>query len=119
MNVYRHIILISLCFLLIACQRKFDRNDWLQGGDCDYYPYRKAILKDITTNHKLKGLSYKQLVDLLGNDNKSMRDTNTREICYPVYIHYDMIDPDHSIDLIFKLNKDSIVTDFKIDEWEK
>ncbi len=119
MRFYFQILVVIFCFALIACNRKFDRNDWLQGGEGYYYPYRRAMLKDLTTNYKLKGLTYKQLVGLLGNDDKSMRDTNTNEICYPVYIHWDMIDPDHSINLTFKLNNDSIVTDFKIEEWEK
>jgi hypothetical protein len=35
-------------------------------GDLGIYPNRDAMLKDLTTHHKLKGLSYKQLVETIG-----------------------------------------------------
>ena len=83
------------------------------------YPYRRAMLKDLMTNYKLKGLSYKELVDLIGEPQKNLIG-DSDEIYYPVFEDYGSdIDPVHTIDLAIKLNKDSVVTDFRVDEWKK
>ena len=85
------------------------------------YPYRKSMLKDLTTNHQLKGLTYKQLIDLIGEPQKNLVGKSD-EIYYPITTEYGhpTLSPDSvgSITLAFKLNKDSIVTDFRIDKWK-
>ena len=85
------------------------------------YPYRKSMLKDLTTNHQLKGLTYKQLIDLIGEPQKNLVGKSD-EIYYPITTEYGHAnispDPVASITLAFKL-KDSIVTDFRIDKWKR
>lgn len=109
-----------LLFLLTSCNSdiKFEKEKWLEFGDIEY-PYRKSMLHDLTTNYKLKGLSYKQLIDLIGVQKKNLiGDSN--EIYYEILTEYGWnIDPVHGITLAFKLDKDSIVTDYRIDEWKK
>jgi hypothetical protein len=120
MIAYRNIILILLCIFLLGCNNnaKFDKIKWLQCDDIEYTP-RGSMLKDLTTNYKLKGLSYKQLVNLLGSEAKNYKGEDSSEISYPVLVEYGTIDPIHNITLVIKLSKDSIVTDFHVDEWKR
>jgi hypothetical protein len=106
-----------LSLLTIACnQTKFDKSKWIAKDDIEY-PYRKAMLRDLITNYKFKGLSYKQLIELLGEPGNIVGDSNA--IYYPISEEYDVIDPVHTIDLEIIFNKDSVVSDYKIYEWKK
>jgi hypothetical protein len=108
---------IFILLLLIACnQTKFEKSKWLYEEDMEY-PYRKSMVKDLTTNYQLKGLSYKQLIALLGEPGNITGDSN--EIYYPIIEEYDVIDPIHSIDLAIRFNNDSIISNWKINEWKK
>jgi len=115
------IFAISTFFILTSCNSdiKFDKTKWLQVDDLGQYPYRQAMLNDLTSNHKLKGLSYKQLTDLIGEQQKNLIGDSS-EIYYSILTDYGSdIDPVHTIALAFKLDKDSTVTEYRIDEWEK
>lgn len=95
---------------------KFDRNKWNDKNDWDY-PYRDAMADDLMKHHKLKGLSFKQLKDLLGAPENF---TDADSIYYQLIMDYGWdIDPVHTKYLVFKLNKDSVVTGFRINEWER
>ena len=93
---------------------KFDKNKWAFRDDMEY-PYRNNMLNDLTTNYKLVGLKYSELINLLGGP--SYRDSFS--LTYHVLINYDGIDEDYikNLDIIF--NRDSMITAFKIDEWRK
>ncbi len=115
-----HLIFKVSCFLFIAitlpaCQPDldFDKTRWLEEVD-GYYPRREAMLEDLTTNHKLKGLTYSELVELLG---KPMITDNLNVLSYDVVTDFGTdIDPVYNKDLMFILNSDSIVMSFKIVE---
>ena len=80
------------------------------------FPYRKKMVNDLVSNYKLEGLTYKELVDLL--DSPQGSDGNS--IWYYVDEDYgNDIDPVYSKSLIFYLDKDSIITGFKIKEYRK
>ena len=111
-----------MVLLIAACtqnfNQKFNKSNWMEERDLQTFPYRDNMLNDLTTNYKLKGLTYKQLIDLIGEPQNNMGDTNT--ICYPILVDYGFdIDPVHSKTLVIELNNDSIVIDYKIDEWKK
>lgn len=111
--------LIIFCMLLpfSACKRKFNRAAWDDKIDRDY-PQRNDMVDDLINNHKLKGLSYKKLVARLGPPEESMEDS--AKVYYQVLMDFGSdIDPVHTKYLVFKLNKDSIVTDLHLDEWKK
>lgn len=74
------------------------------------------MIKDLTTNHKLIGLSYAQLISYLGDpDGKE-----TNSVVYTIAIDYGSdIDPVYSKKLEFSYSKDSTITSFKILEWKK
>jgi outer membrane protein assembly factor BamE (lipoprotein component of BamABCDE complex) len=112
------ITILTICFLLTSCKDKipFDKAGWTIQGDLGLYPNRDKMLDDLIKNQNLKGLTYRQLIDKIGEPEKNeVGDSNT--------IFYDIVtDFGHDIDPVFiksleiKFDKDSIVTDFKINE---
>jgi hypothetical protein len=105
--------------LLISCnqQIKFDKNKWHEQIDPAFpSTYRPRMLDDLTTNFKLIGLSYHQLVDRLGmTDSK-----DSGLVSYKIVVKYGSdIDPVYSKDLEFTYSKDSSITSFKVVEWKK
>ncbi|WP_295650949.1 hypothetical protein [uncultured Mucilaginibacter sp.] len=114
---------IILCFLLlVSCGQyppkiKFDRKLWDEKLDWDY-PNREFMIDDLVKNHRLKGLTYKQLVDSLGEP-ANFGDT-TNIVSYEIITDFGSdIDPVHTKTLVIQMNKDSVTTGFKIEEWNK
>ncbi|MBI3233284.1 MAG: hypothetical protein HYZ42_04475 [Bacteroidetes bacterium] len=91
----------------------------METNDIGQYPYRIDMFEDLIKHHQLKGLSIKQLTNLIGPFEKNYKE-NDYEIIYPLLIEYSSdIDPSNSLSLIFKLDKDSIVTQCQIFEYKK
>jgi hypothetical protein len=108
---------MSLLVILSCSQnRRFDQYAWGEKGDLGIYPNRDEMLKDLMNNHQLKGLAYKQLVELLGEpENNSDAEPNVAY--YNVVTDYGRdIDPVYVKNLQVKFNSDSIVTDVVISE---
>jgi hypothetical protein len=81
-------------------------------------PYRKKMLKDLTTNHKLVGLKYLEIIRLLGAPN--FQDSATASFGYDIIINYDSdVDPIYTKTLNFTISKDSVIISFKVNEWKK
>jgi hypothetical protein len=87
---------------------KFDRAKWLVHENATY-PYRDAMLHDLVFNQKLRGLSMKEVVDMLGEPNRIQEG----HLYYTV--HRDEIGKFtlHTRTLVLKLGTDSTV------EWRK
>ena len=126
MNIYKHSNIIKLLFaimiyILLSCnsntQIKFDKGKWNEENDPAFpSPYRSKMLIDLTTNYKLVGLKYFQLVDLLGLPD--FKDTSSLSYSIIEDYGYD-IDPVYTKYLDFTFSKDSLITSFKIREWKK
>jgi hypothetical protein len=94
---------------------EFDSAKWKMKEDIEY-PYRNKMVGYLTKNHKLVGLRYSQIIELLGVPQHE----DSSRISYQVLHDYGSdIDPIHTKYLSLALSKDSIVTSFKIDEWRK
>ena len=121
-NLMRKIIVVIFIFFVVVlpgCSNKFDKAGWAEQTDVQYYPNRNKMLNDLLTNYKLKGISYTQLTDLLGNPEKNWTGEKG-EIFYPIITKYGTdIDPVYTKTLIFRLDTDSVVVDYKINEWKK
>ena len=110
----KRILLFIMLLSLIACNQrkqeiKFDRTKW-DDGDVEIYPYRDAMLTDLLTRYHLKGMSYKQLTQLLGEANR-WENLNIDSPYYVITTDYGSdIDPVYTKTLTLYLNKDSIVT---------
>ena len=109
------ITVLSLSVLLVSCDQKFTKQQWINVDNID--PDRGVMLNDLLSNHKIIGLSYHQLNDLLGEPTKD----DSLRVYYPIKIKYATLspDPNYEKDLVIYLNKDSVVTKTKITEWEK
>ena len=86
-------LFIAITLLFYSCQvnEKFDKNEW-QIEETGFYPNRSKMLNDLLKNHQLRGLSYKQLIDSLGNpENYSDAEPNT--VYYNIVTEYGQIDP--------------------------
>jgi hypothetical protein len=113
-------IFLILSVLLISCERtKFDTIGWSEKDDLGSYPKRESMLEDLTENYKLKGIKYKELIELLGlPENYSDEENNT--ISYNIETDYGFnIDPTYSKDLKILITKDSLIESYKIVEWKK
>ena len=91
----------------------------MQEDDLKGYPHREGMVNDLISNHKLKGLTYYQLIDLIGKPEGNV-EYEANLICYPIRIDYGLdIDPVYTKYLCFKLNRDSLVVDIMTRERKK
>jgi len=117
------ISIISTLFLLLYkvidwynYNQVFNKSAWIDGDEGFGYPQRKYMLNDLIEHHKIKGLTYKQLVNNMGY---ARIDSGSYEAYYNVILDYGWdIDPVYSKDLVIQLNRDSVVTGFEIKEWK-
>jgi len=114
-------IIVVVLLILASCnsEKKFDKIQWLEYSDLGQYPKRNGMVNDLLEKHKIKGLSFVQVVELIGEPEKNFTGENN-EIYYQILTEYGSdIDPVHTKTLILKLDKDSTITGFKVDEWKK
>jgi hypothetical protein len=120
MEKVKLIVLLSFILLSFACNNfKFEKKGWMYKSDEGIYPNREKMFKDLTVNHKFKGLSYKKLIEEIGPDDNYNLGVDTC-IFYNIVTGYGWeLDPDpvYVKNLVFKLNKDNFVIDYKIEEW--
>ena len=95
--------------------KKFDREKWGY-GDGLTFPQRDDIINDLLKNHKIKGLTYRQVYDSLGRP----QGRDTLQLSYQITDNsskYGRKDPVHRKTLILYFSKDSIVTKAEIHEF--
>jgi hypothetical protein len=110
---------VFFVLILISCNKKFDKGGWNYSGpdigDLKEYPNRNKMVDDLLENHTIKGLTIKQVFDLLG---ETEMENNT--INYTILIDFGSdIDPVHTKDLEIKFNENGIAQSVKIVEWKK
>lgn len=112
-------VILGLILVLFACNNiKFEKAGWIYQGDVGMYPNREKMLKDLTENNKLKGLTYRELIAKIGPDENYKQGYDTC-IFYSIVTDFGWdIDPVYTKSLVFKFDKDSVVVDYKIEEWK-
>ena len=118
------VLIVASSTLIIACgqdkqESKFNKGRWEEFNDSDggEYPYRDRMLNDLVKNHKLKDLTYQQLIDSLGAPGNFGDNGNT--VRYEIITGFESdIDPTYGKNLNLTLGADSIVTSYKILEWK-
>ncbi len=117
MNACRTTILFVSMLTLSGCdyRTKFNEEEWKFEGD-GFTPYRQDMLSDLVMNHRLVGLTYSELITLLG---PTPPGDEGGIVSYQVSIHYAGIDPDYGVYLRFTYTRDSVITSCKIDDWHK
>lgn len=113
----RTLVTIGLILVLTtSCHEKFDSKKWRREEDLRTHPFREAMIADIVDNKKFIGQTFKQVLDSLGKPNSS----GDGKVSYSIITDYGRdIDPIYTKDLVLTLDKDSLVTDVKIEEWKK
>ncbi len=109
---------MAICFLVISCKNTipFNKTGWNIQGDLGWYPNRDKMLEDLLKNQKLIGLTYKQLIEKIGEP-ETYQDGDKNSIYFDIITDYGHeIDPVYFKTLEFKFNKDSIITSFKVKE---
>ena len=124
MKLIKNLLIATNSLLVLACQPvsddlKFDKSRWIKFNDSDggEYPYRNRMLNDLVKNHKLKGLTYRQLIDSLGSPTNL--DVLDGTVSYEITSKFDSdIDPTNGRNLDLILDADSTVISYKISEWK-
>ena len=96
---------------------EFEKSKWNERFD-GFYEYRENMVQDLMENHLQKGMDLKKVVKLLGEpDNSQNRREN--EIIYEIMVDYGWnIDPMKGKELYIEFDKDSIITNYRIEHWE-
>ena len=114
-------IVIFLSIAITACNKnaKFNKTQWQVKSDIGEFPNRNSMINDLLSSYKLTGVSYKKLIELIGEPERNI-EGKKNEMHYQILTEYSSdIDPISSKILVVKLNNDSIVINLRIDEWEK
>jgi len=85
--------------------------------DDTFYRNREIMITDLMKNHLKKGMSYSEIIDLIGKPN-NYNNLKPKTIGYEVSVEYGWnIDPIRSKVLIIKLSEDSTIIDIKLEKW--
>lgn len=114
------LIYILIIVLLTSCSKpqiEFDKEKWNEREDM-FYANREKMVKDLMNNHLKKGMTSKEVVNLLGSsDNYQNIPENT--IVYEITVDYGWnIDPQKGKTLYIEFEEDSVLKDIKLKEWE-
>ncbi|MDB5136422.1 MAG: hypothetical protein JWP37_3025 [Mucilaginibacter sp.] len=116
------IVALTSLIVLIGCNNityngvKFNKSQWSSIDDLHSHPKRENMLEDLIEHHKIKGLTYHQIIDSLGQP-ENYGDTKD-SIYYNIVVNYGYLDPKSGKYLAIGFNKDSIATGFKVVEWK-
>lgn len=110
-------VLIFLAAILATCsqQMKFEKEKWHEKNDINF-AYREKMVNDLMANHLKKGMTYNEVMCLLGkSDNYQNKKPNT--ITYEIMVDYGRnIDPQKIKTLSIEYTNDSIVKNIKLIE---
>lgn len=120
-NLKLTFILLTISLVLFSCKRdlKFEKSGWNQKDDVNCYLNRERMLNDLMKNHKIKGLKYTELVNLLGEPEIKTTSENITASYNLVTKYGNDIDPIYSEDLVIGLSPDSITQGSAIKIWKK
>ena len=110
------ILLNSMTIFGCNSQVKFDKIKWTTKEYPEAPPeQRERMIKDLTTNYKLVGMSRMKVIDLLGEPDG----TDDSTFFYDITVDYGSdIDPVAGKNLELYFNSDSVVNSVKVREWK-
>lgn len=112
-------LILTLAFY--ACRDKnipFNKNGWNEDADGEPCPpLRNLMLDDLLSNHKLKDLTFHELILKLGNpDNHQFTEPNLFR--YEISVDYTTANMACIKALDFYLSEDSIISSWKVVQFE-
>jgi hypothetical protein len=112
------IFIFSLFFVSCGAeQKKFDKNTWNEMDDI-MYANRESMVTDLMKNHLRQRMTFKEVVELIGKP-ENYTNTKSNTIGYEIMVDYGWdIDPVKGKTLYIELTNDSIVKNFKLEEWK-
>jgi len=115
-----YVVLVVALIFIVGCENfgktRFDKAKWSEDYEIGFPPpSRNKMLTDLVENHQLKGVRYNEVVKMLGQPD--IRDSASFN--YEIAIDYSGIDPVYIKYLEFNFSRDSIITAFHVEEWEK
>jgi len=115
-----YIALVGVLIFIVGCENfgkmKFDKAKWNEGYEIESPPpSRNKMLTDLVQNHKLKGLKYNEVIEMLGEPNTH----DSTSFTYDIKVEHSGIDVVYIKYLEFDFLKDSVITAFHIEEWKK
>ncbi|RYU89240.1 hypothetical protein EWM62_12945 [Mucilaginibacter terrigena] len=116
--VLKVVMIVSFVAALSSCdyvikKEKFTTKGWDE-GDGITFPKRDGMIDDLLATHQLKGLTYKQALGLLKYPQRNGLVQKSME--YEIIRKMDGIDTIYAKSLVLYLNKDSVVSNYKVTE---
>ena len=112
--------LILFVFLLFSCgigDKKFDKTTWNEKNDI-FFANREKMVKDLMENHLKKGMTYEEVIDLLGQA-ENYQDDPPNTICYEIMVDYGWnIDPQKGKTLYIEFSRDSTLKNVRLEKWK-
>lgn len=120
MKTLNRIFFLIIVLQLLSCRGKemdFDKSKWNERLD-GFYQYREYMIQDIMENQLKKGMELKNVVELLGEP-ENYQNRRENEISYEIMVDYGWnIDPVEGKEFYIVFDKDSIVTNFRLEHWK-
>ena len=99
-------------------EMEFEKSKWNERFD-GFYEYRENMVQDLMENHLEKGMELKRVIELLGEPG-NYQNKKENEITYELMVDYGWnIDPMEGKELYIEFDKDSIVTEYRLEHWGK